>query len=242
MKTIIHLPNNKKKLRSYINGLKKRGMTIEFGKYIFDAEALFYFRYECDPVHCLRELKGRHFGSCCTDYTVDLACGEAAGIYRALEKGARLCAEKFPWVLKEKILIKNRNGTFYIRHRKNNTCALSFVKDNRIFCVIDAIAEEYGLSRKKYKPSVCYSWPIECVEYNGKTFVTVINKKNGRYLSQITGNLKCVSGKVGGAAAFSLKSHFIDYLGERVYNALIGRYNKEKKKNQKPMPVPQYKT
>ncbi len=221
MKTIIHKPNNKKKLNAYIRNLRKRGKLIEFGRYIFDTEALFEVRYECDPIHCLREVKGEHFGSCCTDYAVDLEPYEKKRLEEIVRKGKKICAEKYPWVLKEKLFKKQKSGSF-IKHRKNNTCAFSVIENGRILCVVDLLAKELKLDRKYYKPSTCYSWPFDCLRTEDKRiFVSVINKNNGKYLVQATGDLKCVSGRVGKPAAESLKEQLKAYLGDGIYKALL---------------------
>lgn len=220
MKTIIHKPNNKKKLRAYIHSQRRRGKLIEFGKYIFDAESLFEVRYDCDPIHCLREVKGEHFGSCCTDYAVNLEEYEKKRLLSIIKKGKKICAEKYPWVLSEKLFRRDRNGPF-IKHRVNNTCAFSVVKEGRILCVVDLLVKEFKLSRKYYKPSICYSWPFDCVRTeDGRMYVYVINKKNGKHLVQATGELKCVSGKMGRPASESLKEQLEAYLGKKVYEKL----------------------
>lgn len=221
MRDIIHKPNNKRKLEAYIRILEKRGKLIRFGRYIFDAEALFETRYECDPARCLREASGRHFGSCCTDYSVDLEPYEKKRLEQIVRKGRKICAKKYPWILNERLFKKDKSG-WYINHRKNNTCAFSVIENGRILCVVDLLAKELKLERKHYKPTTCYSWPFDCLRTEDKKiFVSVINKKNGKHLVQVTGALKCVSGSAGKPAAESLKEQLKSYLGKGIYRALM---------------------
>jgi hypothetical protein len=225
MKTILRKAKSKRGLKEYISILRETGHLLEFGKYIFDIKSLFYTSYACMPEVCLKKSGGYFYGSCCTDYIVDISAVEKKKIEKMLVSAKNECEKNFGWVLKEKIFKKDRKGRFYLAHRKNNTCALSVVKDGLILCVIDLLAEKYGLKRTEYKPSVCFSWPLDCIKAPGdKIFVTVINSGNGGFLKQNTGELKCVSGSCGNASADSLSEQLEKYLGQKDHAKLIKMY------------------
>ncbi len=221
MKTIIHDPVNKRKFKVYVNKLKKENKILEHGGFLFDTKALLDTGYTCDPRVCLKKKKGIYHGSCCTDYSVDLTKEEEKRIHKLLKIGKKECGEKYPWVLKEKLYERNRDGSHYLRHRKNNTCALSVIEGGVILCVLDLLAKKHKLKRTHYKPSTCFSWPFECMRHGDKTFVTTINGHNSKYLSQGTAGLKCVSGKVGNAAHESLEEQIKHYTGDKAHKALL---------------------
>ena len=223
MKTIIHPAINKRKLKVYINKLSKEGKLFEHEGLIFDTKALLETAYTCDPRICLKHKKGVYHGSCCTDFSVDLSKEEESRIHEILKIGGKEAAKNYPWVLKEKLYEKNRDGSHYLRHRKNNTCALSVVKGGIILCVLDLLAKKYKLKRTSYKPSTCFSWPFDCMHYGDRTFVTTINGCNSKYLSQGTSGLRCVSGKEGPAAHVSLAEQITHYTGEKAHEELLKR-------------------
>jgi hypothetical protein len=221
MKTIIHDPINKRKLGVYIKKLKKEGKIFEHGNLMFDKKSLLETRYTCDPRICLRVKNGVYHGSCCTDYSVDLTKEEENKITELLETGKKECLKKYPWVLTEKLYERNHDGSHYLRHRKNNTCALSVVKGGVILCVLDLLAKKFELNRALYKPSTCFSWPFDCMRLGDKIFVTTINGKNSSYLSQGTSGLRCVSGLEGKAAHKALASQIKHYAGEKAHKMLL---------------------
>jgi hypothetical protein len=223
MKTILHIPNNKAKLKQYISILRKNGGVVEFDNYIFDTYSLFHTTYECDSSKCLK-LKGKKYhGCCCTDYTVDIEPKERKKLEKFIEDNKAEFAEKYPWVLKEKVFKKDKSG-IYLNHRKDGSCILSVIKGKALLCLVDLISIKKGLKRTEYKPAVCYSWPLETIKVDKKIFVTTICGHNGYYLSQQTCALGCVSGKMDVVAAFSLAEQLEKYLGKSVVHKLIEVY------------------
>lgn len=229
MKTIIHEPINKRKAGIYLRKLEKEGKIIRHGNLLFDAKSLLETRYKCDPRICLKVKKGIYHGSCCTDYSVDLVKEEENRIRELLEAGRKECMKKYPWVIGEKLYERNRDGSHYLRHRKDNTCVLSVVKDGVILCVLDLLSKKLGLGRAHYKPSTCFSWPFDCMSIGDKTFVTTINGENSKYLSQGTSALRCVSGKEGGAAHIALAGQIRHYAGDKAHKTLLKKSGALKK-------------
>lgn len=221
MKTIIHDPINKRKFRVYLNKLRREGKLFENGRFIFDVKSLLETRYVCNPAICLKEKKGVYHGSCCTDYSVDLTKEEEGRISKIISTGKEECLKKYPWVISEKLYERNRDGSHYLKHRKNNTCVLSVIKGGVILCVLDLLAKKYKLKRAVYKPSTCFSWPFDCMRLGDKIFVTTINGNNAKYLSQGTSSLRCVCGKEGAAAHTALVEQIKHYTGRKAYKALM---------------------
>jgi hypothetical protein len=224
MKTILRKAKSGSRLDEYIGILRETGHLLEFGKYMFDVRSLFYTSYACRPEVCLKKRGGYYYGSCCTDYIVDISAVEKKKIEKMLASLKNECEKNYGWVLKEKIFKKDRKGRYYLAHRKNNTCTLSAVKDGLILCVIDLLAEKSGLKRADFKPSVCFSWPLDCIKSGDRVFVTVINSGNGIFLKQNTGELKCVSGSCGSASADSLSEQLEKYLGKKDHAKLLEMY------------------
>ena len=223
MKTIIHPAINKKKLKTYINKLEKAGKIFEHKGLLFDTKALLETGYTCDPRICLKKKKDVYHGSCCTDYSVDLTKAEEKKIAEILKIGEKECLKNYPWVLKEKLYHNNKDKSHYLRHRKDNSYVLSVVKGGIILCVLDLLAKKHKLKRTDYKPSICFSWPFDCMHHGKKTFVTTINGHNAKYLSQGTSGLRCVSGKEGSAAHESLTEQIKHYTGEKAHKELMKR-------------------
>jgi hypothetical protein len=231
MKSILHEAINKRNTQRYIRETEKNGGIMRSGKFIFDLQSLLGEKYECNPALCLKKKKSQYHGSCCTDYSVDLSKKEENAIRALLKKTRADCEKEFPWVLTEKVFVKNRDGSHYLEHRdKNNTCVLSVVRDGVILCVIDILVKKYGLKRTKYKPSTCFSWPFHCVRTEGKILVSSINNINGPAFSQDTACLPCVSGKHGKSALESLKEQFSHYLSGAEYKALLKKSAPKPKK------------
>lgn len=223
MKSIIHPAINKRNVKAYVNKLKKEGKIFEHDNLLFDTKSLLDTTYKCDSKICLKIKKGVYYGSCCTDYSVDLKKAEEKKIAELLKIGEKICAKDYPWVLKERLYERNRDKSHYLRHRKDKSCVLGVVKDGVILCILDILAKKHKLKRTEYKPSVCFSWPFDCVRHGKKILVTTINGHNAKYLSQNTAGLRCVSGKEGKAAHTALTEQLIHYTGEKAHKALITR-------------------
>ncbi len=199
-------------------------MLFKYGKYVIDIESMTKVNFACSPDLCLKVKNGRYYGSCCTDYLVDVALSEQLALVKLLERSIDICAKKYPWLLKKKIFKKNKKGVYYLTHKENGACVFGKTRGNKIFCVVDLLCEELKLDRKKYKPSTCFSWPFELIDMENKekeTFVTFINAMNAKYMSQDTACLKCVSGRYGRPAYLSMKNEIIHYTGQKTYSAML---------------------
>lgn len=224
--------------RSYIAGLRDRGLIIELDNVLVDADQLVLRTFQCNTNYCVKcskkEGAENYKGSCCTDLQVDVTPTEV----QRLTELAQLSRERLEFapgdpvadvvarMLGEGVAEENEEHELILRHQEHGPCTMGFMDENgQLRCAINTLVGRLDASLTYFKPAPCFHFPLHYYEFEkGKYLVSMLTEETRGWTRQhksVTG-LRCLKKPEPGSppAYAALKWEITFLFGEEFYRQL----------------------
>jgi hypothetical protein len=119
-------------------------------------------------------------------------------------------------VLAGKVTTETEEHELILRHKKNGSCAMSWMDDGQLRCSINTLCHRLGAPIQEFKPSPCYVFPIHYDEFTPGHFVLSVLSEETRFWIQqheSVAKLRCLRKPEPGApSAYIALRGEIEYL------------------------------